>query len=52
MYAKVREHGAPVQGARLGGTPESDGGKDSQPANSAPLPHTDDTFLHLRDSMK
>jgi hypothetical protein len=22
MYAKVREHGAPVQGARLGGKPE------------------------------
>jgi hypothetical protein len=22
MYAKVREHGAPVQGARLGGMPE------------------------------
>jgi hypothetical protein len=21
MYAKVREHGAPVQGARLGGKP-------------------------------
>ena len=23
MYAKVREHGAPVQGARLGGKPET-----------------------------
>jgi hypothetical protein len=31
MYAKVREHGAPVQGARIGGKLESVGLKDSQP---------------------
>jgi hypothetical protein len=31
MYAKVREHGAPVQGARLDGKPESRGRNDSRP---------------------
>jgi hypothetical protein len=30
MYAKVREHGAPVQGARLGGKPESGARNGSQ----------------------
>jgi hypothetical protein len=31
MYAKVHEHGAPVQGARLDGKPESRGRNDSRP---------------------
>jgi hypothetical protein len=40
MYAKVREHGAPVQGARLGGKPEKRRTKmTANPRNRAKVVH-------------
>jgi hypothetical protein len=45
MYAKVREHGAPVQGARLGGSRKSGGRNDRKHPTLAQSAAPDDNSV-------